>query len=92
MRAFHSLVAKKKFTKNHLLRGKMPKIVIEQDDAAPDGFESFDKDFVRIFGVTVEEFKSYAAFEKNDTCLKWIYDGYVLEFCSDYPIYTMKTF
>jgi hypothetical protein len=63
--------------------------LIQQDNCAPDAFESFEEEFVKITGMTVENFKSVATKKfKDDECC-WYFAGFALYHSSDFPFYTL---
>jgi len=68
----------------------MNKILLAEDDCAPDAREYFDKDLEERYGLTVNEIqqKGVAATPPegycNESYMGWIYKGYLLEsFCDD---------
>lgn len=63
------------------------KIILQQDDCAPDSYEYFEKDFKRITGLSVNEFRNIGK-ELNEDVI--IYNNFILGLkTADYQFYTL---
>lgn len=67
--------------------------ILQQDDAAPDSLESFERDFTKVTGLTVAEFKLEATRTDgdDDDYLEWAYGNYCLRISADDPYYSLYT-
>lgn len=63
------------------------KILLQQDDCAPDSMEYFKKEFYKTTGYTFDFFKAVADFEDLNDSFKYEYLGIVVEWCIEDPYY-----
>lgn len=67
------------------------KLLFQQDDCAPDSFQSFEKSFIAEVGCNVYEFKEQNKSKNDfeDDFLIWGNDAYQLEYHCDDPFYKL---
>ena len=63
--------------------------LFQQDDCAPDSFESFSEEFKASVGMTVSEFKKVAFQANFPDGIQWSHKGYMLEWWCDDPFYLL---
>jgi hypothetical protein len=66
------------------------KLVLQEDDCAPDAREYFIKRMREKFHLIFADFHELGMFkEPNDLCMQWYLDGYLLEYNGDDPFYRL---
>lgn len=63
------------------------KILLKQDDCAPDSMEHFLKEFEKLFNISFKEFKSMSKYSDDIDYFKWEYLNIIVEWCIEYPFY-----
>jgi hypothetical protein len=68
----------------------MTKIILQQDDCAPDSRERFEYDFFHLMGMTVEEFEaqSIRVDLEDSTCFE--NPTHILSISADDPYWTLE--
>ncbi len=64
-------------------------ILLKQDDCAPDSFESFCKDFIKVTNMSLQEFLIKSKIKDSIIRVHYLVDDYLLEFCADHPFYVL---
>ena len=69
----------------------MGKIIFQQDDCAPDAYETFREQFLQVVGISVEEFKSTSVRSESERGDEHYYTGekYTLSICASDPYWTV---
>lgn len=68
-------------------------LLLQQDDAAPDSREAFEKEFPsHADGASLSEFKRLAHFQESDDgrLMEWYYDDLVLSIAAEDPFYMLE--
>lgn len=64
------------------------KPVVFEDDAAPDSYESFCKEFEKYFQISFKEFKRRAVITNFDGWNESRYENIMVSYAADHPYYT----
>ena len=69
----------------------MKELILMQDDCAPDAREYFEKDLVKITGMTIGEFQHQHGEPdmEDEMHMEWIHEDYVLSYDGDDPWYKL---
>jgi len=67
----------------------MKRVILQEDDCAPDAREYFNKDLKRLTGLSVGEMINISTLERPDELtFQYIYaDNFCLEYCGDDPFW-----
>lgn len=63
--------------------------LLQQDDAAPDSYQTFSQDFVNLTGQTIEEFKASAVYNFDGMCIGYTSPTLLLSCCADDPFWVL---
>ena len=69
--------------------GNNLKLILQEDDCAPDAIEYFGHEFERITGLTVDEFKKKSFRAPLQDAFIYSHKGYRLMFSADDPCYKL---
>lgn len=67
----------------------MAKLILMQDDCAPDSLEFFDKQMFDLLGMDIEMFKSISIKKTQPDYFKYIDGEYYLEISADDPFWKL---
>lgn len=71
-------------------KSKELKLLLVEDDCAPDAREYFNKTMKEKYGVAIVDFHSHGTLEqKDDTNFTWYYKGYILTNNDNDPYYRL---